>query len=85
MSADHWRKQGERYNLLGEKRELEDGTFQVKLIGSNTWNKLQQNGHRKDEDPFRRPVIYQAPRPGSENGKGPKKIRGSVVISASAG
>ncbi len=85
MSAEHWRKREERYNLVGEKIELEDGTFQVRLICSNTWNKLQLNGHRRDEDPLKREKIYQAPRTASENGRGPKQIQDSVEISASAG
>ena len=57
--ARHWRLREHRLRLSGFKRELEDGTLQVSLTGSN-WVEARHNGHRKDEDPLQGRIIYQA-------------------------
>ncbi len=57
----HWRLRKDRYNLRGERRELENGMVQFKLNGSNTWSEPQPNGHHQEEDPLEGFIIYQAP------------------------
>lgn len=78
----HWRTQRDRYNLRGKIRELEDGSVQFKLNGSNTWTEPQPNGHHPHEDPLGGKVIYQATLPAGDNGRQPVIIQGSVEISA---
>ncbi len=52
-------------------------------FNGNNWVP-SENGFHREENPTERPVIYQAPRPASENGRGPKQISGSLEISTSA-
>jgi len=80
----HWRMRKDRYNLRGEKRELEDGTVQLKINGSTTWTEPHPNGHHEGESPFKAVIIYQAPRKDYANGLEPIPIGAGVEISVSA-
>ena len=72
--ACHWRLREHRLRLSGFKRELEDGTVQVSLTGSN-WVEARHNGHHHDENPFEGRIIYRAP----------LSIHGEIDIPASSG
>lgn len=67
--ARHWRLREHRLRLSGFKRELEDGTLEVSLTGSN-WVEAGR-------------IIYQVP--SEENDVAiPVEIHGEVEISASS-
>lgn len=81
--ASYCRLKGERYNLIGEVRVLEDETVQYKLRGSTTWTEPQPNGHRPNENPFEHSKeIYKADRKTSDNDRVPTEAHDSVEISA---
>lgn len=79
--ARHWRLREHRLRLAGFKRELEDGTVQVSLTGSN-WVDANHNGHRKDENPLEGRIIYQAP---SEENTLPLEIHAEMEIASETG
>jgi len=78
----HWRLIKDRYNLRGERRELEDGTVQFKLNGNTSWTEPSPNGHHKGENPFQGKIIYQAPVE-NEHWQEPILNQGEVEISVS--
>lgn len=81
--ARHWRLRKDRYNLRGEKRELEDGTVQFRLNGSNNWT---ENGHHEGENPLEgTTIIYQAQTLPGDNGREPIEIHGLVEIPVPSG
>lgn len=79
----HWRLREHRLRLAGFKRELEDGTIEVSLTGSN-WVEARHNGHRKHEDPFAGRIIYQAQPSEEQDPAIPFSIHSEVEISASS-
>jgi hypothetical protein len=81
--ARHWRLRDHRLRLTGVRRELEDGTSQVSLTGSN-WVEASHNGHKKNEDPMDSIIIYQAPATEEELAI-PLAIHKEVEISAETG
>ncbi len=80
----HWRLIKDRYNLHGERRELENGTVQFRLNGSNNWTEPQPNGHHEGENPLEGTIIYQAQTLPGDNGRKPIEIRGVVEIPVSS-
>ena len=78
--ARHWRLQGDRYNLRGEIRELEDGRVQFRLNGSSSWTEPQPNGHFRNENPLAGETIYQREESSSDNDHEPGRSHGTVEI-----
>ena len=81
MSVEHWRLKEDMYNLRGERRELEDGSFQYKLNGSNTWAE-SPNGHHQNENPLAgSKIIPQEYKKAIDNGRSSLKTHSSVEVS----
>lgn len=77
----HWRLRKDRYNLRGEKIELEDGAIIVRLNGSSRWTELQSNGHHEGENPLEGTIIYQAPQEDYIDAESPVPLEHNLEIS----
>lgn len=80
-AVEHWRLRKQRYGLIGERRELEDGKEEFSLTGAN-WVE-SPNGRHRGENPLEGKEIYKAQNLFSDNGREPVEVRGTVEISAS--